>query len=121
MAGSLAFAPQTVKAAQAAGATAPAQPRFKDEIKAGPVGSLGGVRAGFANTRQTGLVERLRGRPVIQKGPTALVLNAVGISDRVCDRGPFLSCTSKLASPQAGEGVRGHGRQLRLLVSLLQS
>ena len=38
-----------------------------DEIKAEPVGAPGGVCVSVANTRQTGLVERLRGWPVIVK------------------------------------------------------
>ena len=38
-----------------------------DEIKAEPVGVPGGVRVSVANTRQIGLVERLRGGPVIVK------------------------------------------------------
>src|SRR5215472_2321254 len=37
------------------------------EIKAEPVGAPGGVCVSIANPRQTGAVERLRGRPVIVK------------------------------------------------------
>jgi hypothetical protein len=39
-----------------------------DEIKAEPVGASGGVCVSVANTRQTGLVERLRSRLAIVKG-----------------------------------------------------
>jgi hypothetical protein len=39
-----------------------------DEIKAEPVGASGGVCVSVANTRQTGLVERLRSWPATSKG-----------------------------------------------------